>query len=102
MNPRDADTVTRTGPPVRVDAGPVMSRRLRPTDPWLRMDGHDASGVPAAGQPGHGRTRACDASRSASWKAGSEAATPTCSSSSAVSAVITRIWTTGRSRPGFS
>jgi hypothetical protein len=56
MNPRDADTVTRTGPPVRVDAGPVMSRRLRPTDPWLRMDGHDASGVPAAGQPGHGRT----------------------------------------------
>ena len=47
-------------------------------------------------------TRACGASRSASWKAGLKAATPTCSSSSAVSAVITRIWTTGRSLPGFS
>jgi len=39
-----------------VDAGPVAGRRPLPTDPWLRMDGHGASGVPAAGQPGHGRT----------------------------------------------
>jgi hypothetical protein len=25
-------------------------------DPWLRIDGHGVSGVPLAGQPGHGRT----------------------------------------------
>jgi hypothetical protein len=25
-------------------------------DPWLRVDAHGASGLPAAGQPGHGRT----------------------------------------------
>jgi hypothetical protein len=25
-------------------------------DPWLRVGGHGASGLPAAGQPGHGRT----------------------------------------------
>jgi hypothetical protein len=56
MNPRDADTATRPGPPDHVDAGHVAGRRLRPTDPWLRMDGHDAGGAPAAGQPGHGRT----------------------------------------------
>jgi hypothetical protein len=55
MNPRDADTVTRPGPPDHVDAGPVVGGRPLPTDPWLRIDGHDASGVPAAGQPGHGR-----------------------------------------------
>jgi hypothetical protein len=61
MNARDADTVTRLGPPDYVDAGPVAGRRPLPTDPWLRMDGH-----------------------------------------AAVSAVIIRIWTTGRSRPGFS
>jgi hypothetical protein len=26
------------------------------TDPWLRIDDHDVSGLPLAGQPGHGRT----------------------------------------------
>ena len=56
MNARDANTVTRPGLPDHVDAGPVVGGRHRPTDPWLRMDGHGASGVPAAGQPGHGRT----------------------------------------------
>ena len=56
MNARDADTVTRPGPPDQVDAGPEAGRRPLSTDPWLRMDGHGASGVPAAGQPGHGRT----------------------------------------------
>lgn len=56
MNARDADTVTRPGPPDQMDAGPVAGRRPLSTDPWLRMDGHGASGVPAAGQPGHGRT----------------------------------------------
>jgi hypothetical protein len=55
MNARDVNTVTRPGPPDHVGDGPVVDRRLRPTDPWLRMDGHGASGVPA-GQPGHGRT----------------------------------------------
>jgi hypothetical protein len=38
-----------------VSAEMLRSRPL-PTDPWLRVDGHGASGVPAAGQPGHGRT----------------------------------------------
>ena len=56
MNPRDTDTVTRPGPPDHVDAGPMVGRRPLPTDPWLRIDGHDTSRVPAAGQPGHGRT----------------------------------------------
>jgi hypothetical protein len=27
-----------------------------PADPWLRIDDHGVSGVPLAGQPGHGRT----------------------------------------------
>ena len=56
MNARDADTVTRPGPPDQVDAGPEAGRRPLSTDPWLRVDGYGADGVPAAGQPGHGRT----------------------------------------------
>lgn len=56
MNARDAGTVTRPGQPDHMDAGLVVGGQPRPTDPWLRVDGHDASGVPAAGQPGHGRT----------------------------------------------
>jgi hypothetical protein len=56
MNSQDADTVARPGPPDHAVADPVVGRRLGPTDPWLRMHGHGASRVPAAGQPGHGRT----------------------------------------------
>jgi len=56
MNARDADTVARPGPPDHAVAGPVAGRQPRPTDPWLQVHGHGASGVPAAGQPGHGRT----------------------------------------------
>jgi hypothetical protein len=69
MNARDANTVTRPGPPDHVGDGPVVDRRLRPTDPWLRMDGHGAS----ESRPASLVTavpRACGDSRSASWKAG--------------------------------
>ena len=56
MNSRDTGTVTRPGQPDHMDAGLVVGGQPRSTDPWLRVDGHDASGVPAVGQPGHGRT----------------------------------------------
>ena len=102
MNARDADTVARPGPPDHVVAGPVAGRQPRPTDPWLRVDGHGASGIPAAGQPGHGRTASLRRQPVRIVEGRMRGGYTDVFGSSAVSAVITPIWTTGRSRPGFS
>jgi hypothetical protein len=56
MNARDANMVTSPGPPDRLDAVPAERSGPGPADPWLRMDDQGVSGLPAAGQPGHGRT----------------------------------------------
>ena len=47
-------------PPATWPLGAVPAARggLDPADPWLRIDGHGVSGLPAAGHPGHSRTAA--------------------------------------------
>jgi hypothetical protein len=56
MNARDANMDTSPEPPDRLAAVPAERSGHGPADPWLRVPGHRASGLPAAGQPGHGRT----------------------------------------------
>ena len=41
--------------PDRLGAVRVARGRHDRADPWLRIDGHGVSGLPLAGQPGHGR-----------------------------------------------
>jgi hypothetical protein len=51
----DTGMVASNRSPDRLD---IVAARGRhdPTDPWLRIDDHRVSGLPLAGQPGHGRT----------------------------------------------
>ena len=50
----DPNTMTRTGPVVRLAA--VAGPRPPDRDPWLRVGPVDQMTLPLAGQPGHGRT----------------------------------------------
>ena len=50
----DPNTMTRTGPVVRVAA--AAGPRPPDRDPWLRVGPVDGTTLPLAGQPGHGRT----------------------------------------------
>jgi len=54
-SPGDPDTVTGTGPAVRLTAVPELRLNDR-RDPWLRMGPTDGMAFPLVGQPGHGRT----------------------------------------------
>jgi hypothetical protein len=56
MSASDADMVPSPGPGDGLGVIPAARRGPDPPDPWLRIDDHEASGLPAAGQPGHGRT----------------------------------------------
>ncbi len=54
-SPGDPDTVTGTGPAVRLAAVPALRLHDR-RDPWLRMAPMVGMVFPLVGQPGHGRT----------------------------------------------
>jgi hypothetical protein len=54
-SPGDPDTVTGTGPGVRLAAVPAPRLHDR-RDPWLRMGAIAGMVFPLPGQPGHGRT----------------------------------------------
>jgi hypothetical protein len=56
MSTQDTDMVTSPRSPDRLSVVPVARDGHDPADPWLRIDDHGVSGLPAAGQPGHGRT----------------------------------------------
>ena len=84
--------------PDRLGAVRVARGRHGRADPWLRIDGHGVSGLPLAGQPGHGRRASLRRQPAGIVEAGWKAVTPTRSSSSAVSAVITRMLATDRSK----
>jgi hypothetical protein len=56
MSIKDTDMVTRPRPPDRLSVVPVTRDGNGPADPWLRIDDHGVSGLPLAGQAGHGRT----------------------------------------------
>ena len=56
MSVRDTDMVTSPRPADRPGVVVVARDRDDRADPWLRIDDRGASGVPLAGQPGHGRT----------------------------------------------
>src|ERR1700730_6558485 len=54
-SPGNPDTVTGTGPGVRLAAVPAQPLKHR-RDPWLRMGPIVGMTFPLAGQPGHGKT----------------------------------------------
>jgi hypothetical protein len=56
MSIKDTDMVTRPRSPDRLSVVPVARDGNGPADPWLRIDDHGVSGLPLAGQAGHGRT----------------------------------------------
>ena len=58
MSAKDANMATGPPRPGRLGAVPATRGGLDPADPWLRIDGHEVSGLPAAGHPGHSRTAA--------------------------------------------
>jgi len=56
ISTQDTDIVTRPRSPDRLSVDPVARDGHGPADPWLRIDDHGVSGLPLAGQAGHGRT----------------------------------------------
>ena len=56
MSIKDRDMVTSPWSPDRLSVVPVTRDGHGPADLWLRLDDHGVSGLPAAGQAGHGRT----------------------------------------------
>jgi hypothetical protein len=56
VSPGDTDIITSTRPAARPGAIPVSRGPHDPPGPWPRSDDQDLTTLPAAGQPGHGRT----------------------------------------------
>ncbi len=56
MSPEDTDLATSTRPLDRPDDVPVPNHPHDPGYPWPRPDDQGLATLPAAGQPGHGRT----------------------------------------------
>ena len=56
MSPEDTDLVTSIRPLDRPDDVPVPNPAHDPGHPWPRRDDQGFTTLPAAGQPGHGRT----------------------------------------------
>jgi hypothetical protein len=55
VSARDTEIVTSRWSPDRLGVVSIARDGNDPTDPWLRIDDHDVSGLPLAGQPGRGR-----------------------------------------------
>jgi hypothetical protein len=51
VSTKDANMATSVRLPGRSGAVPAARGGLDPADPWLRIDGHGVSGLPAAGLP---------------------------------------------------
>jgi hypothetical protein len=56
VSPEDTDLVTSIRPLDRPDDVPVPNHPHDPGSPWPRPDDQGLTTLPAAGQPGHGRT----------------------------------------------
>jgi hypothetical protein len=56
VSPEDTDLVTSIRPLDGPDDVPVPNPPHDPGDPWPRRDDQGLTTLPAAGQPGHGRT----------------------------------------------